>query len=83
MLRRLYDRLGLFGRLIRFDRRGMGMSDTLDELPAFEHQVEDFGVVMQAAGTTRAALMGTGDAGMLALSFAAAHPDHVSRIVRV
>ena len=81
MLRRLYDRLGSFGRLIRFDRRGMGMSDTLDELPAFEQQVEDFGVVMQAAGTTRAALMGTGDAGMLALSFAAAHPDHVSRIV--
>ena len=29
-LRRLYERLGEFSRLIRFDRRGMGMSDPLD-----------------------------------------------------
>lgn len=81
MLRRLYERLGSFARLIRFDRRGMGMSDTLDELPSFEEQVEDYGAVMDAAGSTRAALMGTGDAGMLALAFAAAHPDRVQAVI--
>ena len=81
MLRRLYDRLGSFGRLIRFDRRGMGMSDPLDVLPTYQDQVDDFGAVMDALGSPRAALMGTGDAGMLALSFAAAHLDRVSGVV--
>jgi class 3 adenylate cyclase len=76
-LRRLYERLGRFSRLIRFDRRGMGMSDALRELPTFEQQLDDFRVVMDAAGSTSAFLLGTADAGMLALSFAAAFPDRV------
>jgi class 3 adenylate cyclase len=79
--RRLFERLGSFARLIRFDRRGMGMSDTLDELPTFDEQVEDFGAVMQAAGSTSAAIMGTGDAGVLGLAFAAAHPDRVPAVI--
>ncbi len=81
VLRRLFERLGTFSRLIRFDRRGMGMSDTLDELPSFDAQVEDFGAVMDAVGSTRAAIMGTGDAGMLGLAYAAAHPERVPAVI--
>jgi class 3 adenylate cyclase len=80
-LRRLYDRLGEFSRLIRFDRRGMGMSDPLEQIPTFDEQLGDFGTVMDAAGCDRAALMGTTDAGVLALSYAAAHADRVSAVV--
>ncbi|HJR96645.1 MAG TPA: adenylate/guanylate cyclase domain-containing protein [Actinomycetota bacterium] len=80
-LRRLYERLGEFTRLIRFDRRGMGMSDPLDAMPVFDEQLEDFATVMEATGSDRAAVMGTTDAGVLALSFAAAHPDRVSGVV--
>ena len=80
-LRRLYERLGEFSRLIRFDRRGMGMSDPLDAIPGFDEQLQDFGTVMDASGADRAVLMGTTDAGILALSFAAAHPDRVSGVV--
>jgi class 3 adenylate cyclase len=80
-LRRLFERLGSFSRLIRFDRRGMGMSDVLHELPTFEQQVGDFGTVMDAAGSERAALMGTIDAGTLALAFAAEHPQQTSAVV--
>ena len=80
-LRRLFERLGSFSRLIRFDRRGMGMSDVLHELPTFEQQVEDFGTVMDAAESERAALMGTIDAGTLALAFAADHPQRTSAVV--
>ena len=80
-LRRLYERLGEFARLIRFDRRGMGMSDPLDRLPTFEEQVGDFLTVMDAAGADRAAVMGTTDAGMLALAFVAGYPDRVSAAV--
>ncbi len=79
--RRLFERLSAFARLIRFDRRGMGMSDPLEGLPIFDDQVEDFGIVMDAAGSERAALMGTIDAGMLALAFAATHPERIRAVV--
>ena len=81
MLRSLYERLGAFARLIRFDRRGMGMSDVLDTLPSFGDQVDDFGAVLDAAGSQSAALVGTGDAGMLALAFAARQPERVTHVV--
>jgi len=80
-LRRLYERLEGFVRLIRFDRRGMGMSDGLSELPTFDQQVADWGAVLDAAGSERASLMGTIDAGTLALAFAAAQPERVSSVV--
>ena len=80
-LRRLYERLGEFTRLIRFDRRGMGMSDPLDRLPTFDEQVGDFRTVMDAVDAERAAVMGTTDAGMLALAFAAGHAERVSAAV--
>jgi pimeloyl-ACP methyl ester carboxylesterase len=80
-LSRLFDRLGAFSRLIRFDRRGMGMSDPLDQLPTFDEQVEDFGAVVDAVGSERAALMGTIDAGMLSLAFAAEHSDRTAAVI--
>jgi class 3 adenylate cyclase len=80
-LSRLFDRLGAFSRLIRFDRRGMGMSDPLDRLPTFEQQIEDFGAVMDAVGSERAALMGTIDAGTLSLAFAAKHPERTAAVI--
>lgn len=49
-LSRLFERLSAFSRLIRFDRRDMGMSDALEKLPTFEEQMEDFATVMEAAG---------------------------------
>lgn len=80
-LRRLYERLGEFTRLIRFDRRGMGMSDQLDAIPGFGEQIEDFAAVMDATGSDRAVVMGTTDAGVLALAFAATHPDRAGGVV--
>ncbi|MDP8957489.1 MAG: adenylate/guanylate cyclase domain-containing protein [Actinomycetota bacterium] len=80
-LSRLFERLSTFSRLIRFDRRGMGMSAVLTQFPTFDEQVEDFGVVMEAVGSERAALMGTIDAGTLALAFAAAYPDRTQAVV--
>jgi class 3 adenylate cyclase len=80
-LTRLFERLSAFSRLIRFDRRGMGMSEVLDQLPTFEEQVEDFGAVMDAVGSERAALFGTIDAGTFALAFAADHPERTQAVV--
>jgi class 3 adenylate cyclase len=80
-LRRFYERLGSFARLIRFDRRGMGMSDGLRELPTLSQQVDDWGVVMDAVGLEKAAVFGTTDAGLLAMLFAADHPERVQALV--
>jgi class 3 adenylate cyclase len=80
-LTRLFERLSAFSRLIRFDRRGMGMSGVLERLPTFEEQVEDFGTVMDAVESERAALFGTIDAGTFALAFAAAHPQRTQAVV--
>jgi class 3 adenylate cyclase len=78
---RLFERLSAFSRLIRFDRRGMGMSGVMERPPTLDEQVEDFATVMDAAGSERAALFGTIDAGTVALAFAAARPERTRAVV--
>jgi class 3 adenylate cyclase len=78
---RLFERLSAFSRLIRFDRRGMGMSGVTDRPPTLDEQIEDFATVMDAVGSERAALFGTIDAGTIALAFAAARPERTRAVV--
>lgn len=77
------ERLAGFARLIRLDRRGLGMSDPLvtDDVPPLEQQVDDVLAVMDAVGVHRAALVGGGDGAQVALLFAATHPHRVSALV--
>ncbi len=77
------DRLAEFSRLIRLDRRGLGMSDPLvsGDVPPLEQQVDDVLAVMDAVGVRSAALQGGGDGAQVALLFAATHPDRVSVLV--
>ena len=44
---RFLDRLGSFARLIRFDKRGTGLSDRAVGLPDFETRMDDVRVVME------------------------------------
>ncbi len=81
---RLYlQRLASFTRVIRVDRRGAGASDRfpMDALPPWESLAEDIGCVMDAVGSTTAAVYAEGDAGPLALLFAASHPDRVRALI--
>jgi class 3 adenylate cyclase len=80
-LRRLFERLSAFSRLIRFDRRGMGMSGVTDRPATLEEQVGDFLAVMDAAGSQQAVLFGTIDAGTIALAFAAAYPERTRAVI--
>src|SRR5688572_1072971 len=52
------DRLGSFARLIRFDKRGTGLSDRGIGLPDFETRMDDVRAVMDAVGSDSAALLG-------------------------
>jgi pimeloyl-ACP methyl ester carboxylesterase len=55
-LRRFYQRLASFSRLILFDKRGTGLSDRVppDNLPALETRMDDMRAVMDAVGVERA-----------------------------
>ncbi len=78
---RFLDRLASFGRLIRFDKRGTGMSDRPEGLPDLETRMHDVLAVMDAAGSQRAVLFGYSEGGPMATLFAAAHPDRVEALV--
>ncbi len=82
---RFRRRLAGLGRLIVFDRRGVGMSDAVDvsALPSLETQVEDVVAVLDAAGSERAAVIGTTEGGPLALMLAAMHPERCQNLVLV
>jgi pimeloyl-ACP methyl ester carboxylesterase/DNA-binding CsgD family transcriptional regulator len=82
-LARFLDRLASFSRLIVFDKRGTGLSDRVhpDTLPTLEQRMEDLVAVMDAAGSERAALLGTlGGAAMCGL-FAATHPERTAALL--
>jgi len=75
------DRLCGFARVISFDRRGSGLSDPWQGVPTLEDQIDDVIAVMDAAGSERAALMGTLEGGPLAMTFAASHPERATELI--
>jgi class 3 adenylate cyclase len=79
-----FDRLGSFGRVIRLDRRGGGMSDpvTPDAPPTLDQWVSDCVAVLDTVGSERAAFLGTDVAGsMVGMLMAATRPDRISSLV--
>jgi class 3 adenylate cyclase len=77
----LYDRLSSFARLIRFDKRGTGLSDRSVGLPDFETRMDDVRAVMDAAGSEQAALFGYSEGGPMCVLFAATYPERVRALV--
>ncbi len=78
---RFLEQLGSFSRLIRFDKRGTGLSDRPSELGGIETRMDDVRAVMDAAGCERAALFAFWEGGPLASVFAATHPERISALV--
>jgi len=84
-LARFYRRLASFARLIRFDRRGTGLSDRLpdDGRSAVEHWLEDCLAVLDTvrAGAPVMLAEGTAEVGPLVLQFATRHPARCSGLI--
>lgn len=82
-IRRCYERLGSFARCIAFDRRGTGLSDpvTVTSAPDLDTRMRDLAAVMDAAGSERAALMGTSEGGPATVLFAATHPERTESLM--
>jgi pimeloyl-ACP methyl ester carboxylesterase len=67
--------LGSFSRLIRFDKRGTGMSDPVSGAPSLETRMDDVRAVMDAVGSRRAAFYGLSEGAAMSILFAATYPE--------
>jgi len=84
----VWERIAKNRLVVFYDQRGIGASKrmqpgvsqaTLDQsLPA---QVADLEAVRQALGLGKVALVGDSYGGLLAMAYAAAHPEHVAKLV--
>jgi pimeloyl-ACP methyl ester carboxylesterase/DNA-binding CsgD family transcriptional regulator len=74
-------RLGSFSRLIRFDKRGTGMSDRPGSLPDLETRIGDVTAVMEATRSQRAVLFGYSEGGPMSILYAATFPERVDALI--
>ena len=73
--------LGKFATVIRFDERGHGLSDWDVTDHGLEARIGDLEAVADAAGFDRFALMAMAQGGPVAISYAARHPERLSRLL--
>jgi pimeloyl-ACP methyl ester carboxylesterase len=74
------ERLSSFSRLIRFDKRGTGMSDGVSGAPTLETRMDDLRAVMDAVGSRRAAFYGLSEGAAMSLLFAATYPERTAAL---
>jgi pimeloyl-ACP methyl ester carboxylesterase len=84
-IRRFYERLASFSRLILFDKRGTGLSDRVpvDDLPTLETRMDDMRAVLDVVGAERAAVLGHSEGGAMCALFAATYPERTQALVMV
>jgi pimeloyl-ACP methyl ester carboxylesterase/DNA-binding CsgD family transcriptional regulator len=80
-LAHFFSRLSSFSRLILFDKRGTGLSDPVTSAPTIEDRMDDIRAVMDAAGSSHAAVMGVSEGGTLSILFAHEHPERATALI--
>jgi class 3 adenylate cyclase len=81
-LRRLLERLAVFSRLILFDRRGTGLSDSVvGESYSLEQEALDALAVLDAVGSKRAAVFTYGLGGPVGALLAADCPERIGALI--
>jgi pimeloyl-ACP methyl ester carboxylesterase/DNA-binding CsgD family transcriptional regulator len=68
-------------RLLRYDRRGCGLSDREIVDLSFEAWIGDFECVIDAAGLRQFDLLAKNCGGPVAIEYAARHPERVNRLI--
>jgi class 3 adenylate cyclase len=78
-------RIGRFGRVLTFDKRGTGVSDPVraSELPSIEEWMDDLRAVMDDSGVEQAVLVANLASSFMAMVFAATYPARVRALVMV
>jgi pimeloyl-ACP methyl ester carboxylesterase len=79
--RHFLDDLGDIATVVRYDERGFGLSDWDVDDFSLERRLADLELLVEAAGLDRFAVLGMSGGAPVALAYAHAHPDRVSRLV--
>jgi pimeloyl-ACP methyl ester carboxylesterase len=79
--RAFYERLGRGRRLVRYDRAGNGLSAPSARPPSMEFELQQLAAVTQGVGPEPFDLVGTSMGALVAVAWAAAHPETVRRLV--
>jgi pimeloyl-ACP methyl ester carboxylesterase/class 3 adenylate cyclase len=72
---RVIERLSTFARLIRFDKRGTGMSDRPTKPATLEERTDDIRAILDSVGSESAHLFGVSEGGSMTMLFAATYPQ--------
>lgn len=79
--RHFLDDLGDLATVVRYDERGFGLSDWEVTDFSLERRLADLESLVEAAGLDRFAVLGMSGGAPVALAYAHAHPERVSRLV--
>jgi pimeloyl-ACP methyl ester carboxylesterase/class 3 adenylate cyclase len=77
----LFRRLSSMFRLVRFDKRGTGLSDRPTAMATLEQRADDIRAVMDAAGIDAAYIFGMSEGASMAALFAATHPQRTRALL--
>lgn len=80
-LRRTYDLLAAQLRLVRYDGRGLGLSQRDVMSFSLETMLADLDAVVNALDAPQVTLLGVINSGAVAIAYAARHPERVSQLV--
>lgn len=75
------ERLSSFCRLIRFDKRGTGLSDRPTKMATLEERTDDIRAVMDAVGSRKATILGVSEGASMACLFAATYPERTQSLI--
>jgi DNA-binding SARP family transcriptional activator/pimeloyl-ACP methyl ester carboxylesterase len=73
--------LTTLGRVVIFDRRGIGLSDRVGSAPSLEVTADDIGTVLSASGARRMVLFGASECGPACVKFTVDRPRLIAGLV--
>jgi pimeloyl-ACP methyl ester carboxylesterase len=76
-----FECVSAFCRLIRFDKRGTGLSDRPLKMATLEERTDDIRAVMDAVGSERATILGFSEGASMACLFAATYPERTRSLI--
>jgi proline iminopeptidase len=79
----LWERVAAHRLVVLYDQRGTGASKHVQPNAAqtMDAQVADLEAIRKALALEKAAVLGDSYGGMIAMAYAAAHPEHVARLI--
>jgi len=79
--RNLYERLARNHLLVRYDKRGTGLSDRNVSDLSPDANIRDLDAIIRALGLREVTLLGYSQGGPISIAYAVEHPENVSRLI--